>query len=792
MKTRLLLFVVSLCCACLWGSATATVKVTNIYLQKSSQFTEVTLVCDGVTEFTHQIVEAAANKPYRIVVDVKNAVPGLPQITFKNLPSTSIKQIRTSQFSTDPEKVVRIVFDVAGALTYKVKGGGNTFTLQINTPSDKDFPKWSAVTGASAPTLATTKTEPSTKIEVASKPQETKKTESPAKVQTVASKPEATKKMETPAKAQTVASKPEATKKVEAPAKAQTVASKPEATKKMETPAKAQTVASKPEAIKKVEAPAKTEVASKPEATKKAEAPAKTEVASKPEATKKAETPTKIEVASQPEATKKVEAPAKTEVASKPEATKKVETPAKTQAVASKSEATKKGETPTKIEAVSKPEATKKVETPAKAQTVAITQTLKAMPAHPDNSATPPRTTGSEAEKNDLQLTAKPIDESKLLTKVNKSPATAKTEEKAQPSDLAKGSATSDKSSVAQTKATPSPTPKVIQSAKLETKPTAVEPTVVDKTAANSDKAAKPSGKPTSTPTSSTETTAAKRADSVTMPQLKPTQSAPATEPVDMAKPPKSQKTALPETKVVKTPKYTESPEAGNALTGKIATAYKVTTTVSKPESGKDSTAAGTTMTRSESVRMRYLAGKETGITPAEATADSVATADAAMSQTPPTEIEKIRTKYKRGIRFVQNDQDEEQQTASETDQPQEADQHSGTIGAYNEFLPEREIVVYQTSGRPDPFMPLIEDAISNAKGGELPDVETLRLVGILQDKKVSRALFEDYNNYSYILRTGDRVKNGFVLSIEETRVLFQIRQYGWNRQVAIDLENEK
>ncbi|MCX6831113.1 MAG: hypothetical protein NT028_03140, partial [candidate division Zixibacteria bacterium] len=92
MKTRLLPFVLSLCCACLWGSATATVKVTNICLQKSSQFTEVTLVCDGVTEFTHQIVEATANKPYRIVVDVKNAVPGLPQFTFKNLPSGSIKQ----------------------------------------------------------------------------------------------------------------------------------------------------------------------------------------------------------------------------------------------------------------------------------------------------------------------------------------------------------------------------------------------------------------------------------------------------------------------------------------------------------------------------------------------------------------------------------------------------------------------------------------------------------------------------------------------------------------------------
>ena len=653
MKTRLVLFVLSLCCACLWGSATATVKVTNIYLQKSSQFTEVTLVCDGVAEFTHQIVEATANKPYRIVVDVKNAVPGLPQFAFKNLPSGSIKQIRTSQFSTDPEKVVRIVFDVAGTLTYKVKGDGNTFTLQINTPSDKDFPKWSAVTGPSAPTLAMSKTEPPTKTEVASKP----------------------------------------------------------------------------EATKKVETPAKTEVASKPEATKKTETPAKTEVASKPEATKKVETPTKTEVAS-------------------------------------------------------KPEATKKAEPPAKAQT-----------AHPDNSATPPKATGSEAEKKELKLTAKPIDESKLLTKVNKSAATAKTEDKAQPLAAVTTPTASDKPSAPQTKATPSPTPKVIQSANSETKPTSVGPTVADKLAASPEKAAKPSGKPASTPASSTETTAAKRADSVTMPQLKPTQSAPATEPVDMAKPPKSQKTALPETKVDKTPKYTESPEAGNALTGKIATALDgnpATTTVSKPESGKDSTAAGTTMSRSESVRARYLAGKEKGITPAEAVTDSMATDNAAAPQTPPTEIEKIRTKYKRGIRFVQNDQDEQQQTASETDQPQEADQRSDNVGVYNEFLPEREIVVYQTSGRPDPFMPLIEDATSNAMGGELPDVETLRLVGILQDKKVSRALFEDYNNYSYILRTGDRVKNGFVLSIEETRVLFQIRQYGWNRQVAIDLENEK
>ena len=85
------------------------------------------------------------------------------------------------------------------------------------------------------------------------------------------------------------------------------------------------------------------------------------------------------------------------------------------------------------------------------------------------------------------------------------------------------------------------------------------------------------------------------------------------------------------------------------------------------------------------------------------------------------TEIDKIRMKYKRGIRFVQNDQDEQQQTTGDTQQAPESDQQDQNVGAYNEFLPEREIVVYQTSGRPDPFMPLIEDATSAAGEGNFP-----------------------------------------------------------------------
>jgi hypothetical protein len=593
MRIRLALFLLAFFAASVCGSAAAVVKVTDIQLQKNSQFTDVAIVCDGPAEVTHQIVEAAANKPYRIVIDVKNAVPALPVMAFKGLPSGSIKQIRSSQFATDPVMITRIVLDVTGALTYKVKADGNTFTLQINTPTDKNFPMWSATGGSAKP----------------------------------------------------------------APAVASAAISSP-----------------KP-------------VATKPEVAK-------------------AETP-------------------------------------------------------------------------------------KTMPAHPDKPGKPVVTPSTEPEKKDAKLANKPIDESKLLTKVNKPPVSTSTTVEKTPSAASNSAAPVKEKPTATEGKKLAAAPAGTSEAKSPAMP--ATQTTPGKADVKQEKAAKVEAKtPTNAPLTG-ETAGGKRADSITLPQTKPMQSAPAGAPLDMAKPPKVQKTALPETKVVKSPKYTESPEASNALTGKIATTLEGQKAVPAPAAAdqqKEGASNGTALSRSEAVRQRYQAIKN-GTQPLDA--PSVDTTSMIASQTPKTEIDKIREKYKRGISFVQNDVDEQQQQATaDTEMAQESTSPQTSVGPYSEFLPEREIVVYQAVGRPDPFMPLIEEATTSAKNGELPDVETLRLVGILQDKKTSRALFEDYNGYSFILRTGDRVKNGFVLGIEDTRVLFQIRQYGWNRQVALDLETEK
>ena len=61
--------------------------------------------------------------------------------------------------------------------------------------------------------------------------------------------------------------------------------------------------------------------------------------------------------------------------------------------------------------------------------------------------------------------------------------------------------------------------------------------------------------------------------------------------------------------------------------------------------------------------------------------------------------------------------------------------------------------------------------------------------VGIIEAGSSNRALFEDKDGYGYILKSGDKVKNGYVLRVESDRVYFQIFEYGWSRTVALQIE---
>ncbi len=107
------------------------------------------------------------------------------------------------------------------------------------------------------------------------------------------------------------------------------------------------------------------------------------------------------------------------------------------------------------------------------------------------------------------------------------------------------------------------------------------------------------------------------------------------------------------------------------------------------------------------------------------------------------------------------------------------------------ETFPKRKMVQYRSYGRRDPFSPLIgEKKVTEFGQVPIPSIENLKLVGILQDLDGSKALLEDNQGYGYIMEPGDRVKNGSVILVDEDRVVFQIQEYGWSRNVALDLYN--
>jgi hypothetical protein len=111
-----------------------------------------------------------------------------------------------------------------------------------------------------------------------------------------------------------------------------------------------------------------------------------------------------------------------------------------------------------------------------------------------------------------------------------------------------------------------------------------------------------------------------------------------------------------------------------------------------------------------------------------------------------------------------------------------------GTIVA--EF-PQRMVIRYGADNRRDPFKTLI-DTKSKHEGPtmiRIPDVETSRLVGVLKNTAGERrALLEDLDGYGYIVKTGDKIKKGYVEKIESDKAYFRLFEYGWSRVVALYL----
>ena len=105
--------------------------------------------------------------------------------------------------------------------------------------------------------------------------------------------------------------------------------------------------------------------------------------------------------------------------------------------------------------------------------------------------------------------------------------------------------------------------------------------------------------------------------------------------------------------------------------------------------------------------------------------------------------------------------------------------------------IPQRETVKYFSRGKRDPFSPLFERIEESEFGvAPIPSIENLELVGVLESPLHNWALCQDARGFGYILQAGDRIKEGRVLRVDQDRVVFQVSEYGWTRNVTLELYN--
>jgi hypothetical protein len=97
----------------------------------------------------------------------------------------------------------------------------------------------------------------------------------------------------------------------------------------------------------------------------------------------------------------------------------------------------------------------------------------------------------------------------------------------------------------------------------------------------------------------------------------------------------------------------------------------------------------------------------------------------------------------------------------------------------------------YQAFNRRDPFQSLIVGEYEQSQF-ELVDINVVKLVGILSGGMEKYAMLEDSNGFAYILKAGDPVRNGSVVSVGDRSLVARVSLYGQTTSVTLNVEGSK
>ena len=94
----------------------------------------------------------------------------------------------------------------------------------------------------------------------------------------------------------------------------------------------------------------------------------------------------------------------------------------------------------------------------------------------------------------------------------------------------------------------------------------------------------------------------------------------------------------------------------------------------------------------------------------------------------------------------------------------------------------------YNAFNRKDPFRSLIVGDFISEKKMSPVDMGRVELVGVVKGDLDRFALLEDNKGFSYILRVGDRIKNGSVVAIGDKSMVARVTNFGQTRKFTLHL----
>lgn len=97
----------------------------------------------------------------------------------------------------------------------------------------------------------------------------------------------------------------------------------------------------------------------------------------------------------------------------------------------------------------------------------------------------------------------------------------------------------------------------------------------------------------------------------------------------------------------------------------------------------------------------------------------------------------------------------------------------------------------YQAFNHRDPFQSLVSGDFEEGSS-DLINIQKVSLVGVLSGGMEKYAMLEDKNGIGHILKVGDPIRNGSIVSVSERSLIARVVSYGQTNSVTLILEGEK